>query len=205
MWSVTSHQVAATAVAVGGVLLIAGAATIIGGAVSSASAGSSAREQLSVLDAPRNAQDSLPRTIHTQSNGIGDGGLVTDSTHFLGNDERAQYWTGIDKAGNVCVIAELNVSGAWSSGCTNAQQFAKTGLGLAVDRPSEANPEHTEAYLLPDGVVLDEIPQVLAYTAANLLTGDTRLLSKRAIRDGLTSSTSDFSLQLIPTLGDPVE
>ncbi|HXH33911.1 MAG TPA: hypothetical protein VNJ54_05810 [Plantibacter sp.] len=205
MWSVKTHKVAASAVAVGGVLLIVGAATTIGGVVSSASAGSSAREQLSLLNAPRNAQDSLPRSIHTQSKGIGDGGLATDSTRFLGEDESAQYWTGIDTAGHVCVIAELNMSGVWSSACTNAHQFANTGLGLSVDRPDEANPEHAEAYLLPDGVVLDEIPHVLAYTADNLLTGDTRLLSERARRDGLTSSTSDFALQLIPTLGNPVE
>jgi len=205
MWSTQTHKVAATAVAVGGVLLIAGAATTIGGVVSSASAGSSAREQLSVLDAPSDAQDSLPRTIQDQSNGIGDGGLITDSTRFLGEDESAQYWTGIDQAGNVCVIAELNLSGAWSSACKDANQFATTGLELAVDLPDDASPEHAEAYLLPDGVVLDEIPDVLAYTADNLLTGDTRHMSERAKGAGLTSSTSNFTLQLIPTLGDPVE
>jgi hypothetical protein len=99
------------------------------------------------------ASDALPE--HLDVSMIGDGDIDGETLRELTSTEDAQYLTGLNAAGELCLIVSIyNDDEDWgvATSCSAPTKFNSHGVGLVVGTATT----EVEGYLIPDGSV-DEI------------------------------------------------
>jgi hypothetical protein len=122
------------------------AATLLWGAAGSAAARDAALAEAGVLQQPAAASDRLPSGFPADAHGTG--GIVPASARSLGAQGGTAYWIALDRAANVCLLAQsLADRAVTSAACTSPAEFAASGSALRVDGRWTV-----EAFLVPDSV-----------------------------------------------------
>jgi hypothetical protein len=124
------------------------AITAIWGDAGSASARNAtlAAAEASVLATPAAASDRLPSGFPADVHGTG--GIVPASARSLGTQGGTAYWIALDRASNVCLLAQsVKDRAVTSASCVSAAEFEKSGSALRVDGRWSV-----EAFLVPDSV-----------------------------------------------------
>ena len=120
--------------------------SVLGGAAGSASARDAALAAADVLRSPAAASDRLPTGFPVDAHGTG--GIVGASARSLGTQGGTAYWIALDRASNVCLLAQSVKDRAVTSGsCVSPAEFERSGSALRVDGRWTV-----EAFLVPDSV-----------------------------------------------------
>ncbi|WP_449282761.1 hypothetical protein [Leucobacter sp.] len=124
------------------------------------------RPDLAVLESEQNREDVLPTDLAYAAEDVGQDGIQTAATRYLGKGARASYWAALDNGGNVCLLFRLP-AGVLGHACGPATQFNREGVAVAIEDVD--NGEYLEARLLPDRAdpksgseYLLEVPNVIA-------------------------------------------
>jgi hypothetical protein len=135
------------AIAVIAAVLLVVAATVLGGAVGAASARDAAVSAAGVLGRDAAASDRLPAAFPAEAHGTG--GIDPASARSLGTQGGTAYWIPLDRAANVCLLAQSTRDRAVTSGsCVSPAELERSGAALRVDGAKWA----LEAFLVPDSV-----------------------------------------------------
>jgi hypothetical protein len=122
------------------------AATLLWGHAGSAAARDAALAEAGVLQQPAAASDRLPSGFPVDAHGTG--GIVPASARSLGTQDGTAYWIALDRAANVCLLAQSVADRAvTSASCVSPAEFAISGSALRVDGRWTV-----EAFLVPDSV-----------------------------------------------------
>jgi hypothetical protein len=146
------------------------------------------------------ATDRVP--AHVSLGDHGEGGIVASTVRRLGSDSRGNYFLSADASGNVCLTVTVEGTEVSATTCGTPQQVAEGGLSLAAYGPG-TSPVWTEAYLVPDGATVSNVPSALSRLTPNLLVGDSRGVKGTARelsveRPSDRSGTPEFTLELVP-------
>lgn len=120
--------------------------SVLGGAAGSASARDAALAAADVLRVPATASDRLPSGFPVDAHGTG--GIVAGSARAVGTQDGTAYWIALDRAANVCLLAQsVKDRAVTSAACVSPAEFSTSGSALRVDGRWTV-----EAFLVPDSV-----------------------------------------------------
>lgn len=120
--------------------------SVLGGAAGSASARDAALAAADVLRSPAAASDRLPSGFPVDAHGTG--GILRASARSLGTQGGTAYWVALDRASNVCLVAQsVKDRAVTSASCVSPAEFSTSGSALRVDGKWAV-----EAFLVPDSV-----------------------------------------------------
>lgn len=125
------------------------------------------------LASDASGDDDLPDGMDPDS--VGERGLDEATVRYLGASEQADFWVGLDRGSNVCLV--VVVSDSLSGACTNLDYFETVGVGMSVTTPLH----YTEAYLVPAGLSAHDLPPGLVHVTDELVVGDSRSVGPGAI------------------------
>ncbi|MDR4534186.1 hypothetical protein [Glutamicibacter sp. PS] len=113
---------------------------------------------------------------------------------FLGENDTAAVWAGVDAQNHLCVYYDLvDDDGGGGSVCMPPELFAEHG-SHGSSASEIGNVQRHEGYILaPEGYVLDEVPRGLEKILDNLYAGDlSRAVGPMAFRNHVTGHEITF-------------
>jgi len=116
------------------VVIGAAVAVVLGGNALAANAGptdvSSPAEALPLLGSEQGPGDTIAVSAVGEENlaYLGSGGIVAESTRYLGSAGDADFWAAVDGDGEVCLVALRPASGVTGAFCAAPAVFAERGL-----------------------------------------------------------------------------
>lgn len=146
-----------------------------------------AKSVSSLFDDPQTAQDTLPSFLREGPQSLGE--LALQTTRSLGVDRNVKYWTALNDAGEICLVALIpGPDQVAAMTCQPVAIIKKSGLGLQFADRTVA----LRAYFLPEGftiadTVYTKVGNQLAVMDAGVATNG----------DPIASSVSG-SIELMP-------
>ncbi|MHC6177763.1 hypothetical protein [Glutamicibacter sp. X7] len=136
------------------------------------------------------SQDKLPEGLDSQTSPEGKP-LV--SSRFLGGNEEAGVWATLDSEDNICVTISFTGEVGGGSSCRTPEKFAMHGQFGAITS-SHGNESRKQGYfLVPEGYVLDKVPNELEKIRDNLYMGDADAVTESLVfRDYESGREIDF-------------
>lgn len=139
-------------------VLTVGIGASVGVTVATADArpdGPSPERVIAVLDEPA---DAFPATIDTDE--LIRGGIDRSTLQKLGSDGAKSFWTGVDNAGDICLITILDVRLTTAASCSTPANVEEKGLDLTAagdNRQPDYDP--VVIVLLPDSATADPVAE----------------------------------------------
>jgi hypothetical protein len=137
------------------VVAVAGLSIGIGASlgVSSATAGRTPHpagpEPEAVIAVLGTSADGFPAGVDTDA--LIRGGIDRDTLQKLGSDGAQSYWTGLDNAGDICLITILDVRLTAAAACSAPEKVQENGLDLSAEGDNhQSDYSPIVAVLVPD-------------------------------------------------------
>ena len=110
---------------------------------------------IAALDAPA---DAFPAAIDTDE--LIKGGMDRSTLQKLGSDGAKSFWTGVDNAGDICLITILDVRLTTAASCSTPANVEENGLDLtAAGDNHQPDYDPVVVILLPDSAMADPVAE----------------------------------------------